>query len=85
MPTSIDSRELPSRLDELLPLASAGSEVILFDGSSPRAPLVPYARTSPRAVGLHAGAFVTSPDFDTPLPGDFWTNQCSGTDLEQSP
>ena len=72
MTTTIDIRELPARLDEALALASAGGEVILLEGSTPRARLVPFGPASPRIAGLHAGAMQPAPDFDAPLPDDFW-------------
>lgn len=28
--------------------------------------------TAPRILGLHAGAFTVSEDFDAPLPDEFW-------------
>jgi len=37
--------------------------------------MTPVARLVPisvRAAGLHAGAIWTSPDFDEPLPDEFW-------------
>lgn len=75
MATAIDIRELPARLDEALALASAGGEVILLDGPTPRARLVPFGPASPRAAGLHPGALQPAPDFDSPLPDDFWAGQ----------
>lgn len=72
MATKIDIRELPTRLDEALAVASAGGDVILLDGSAPRARLVPLAPASPRTAGLHPGTLQPSPDFDAPLPDDFW-------------
>jgi len=72
MATAIDIRELPARLEEALALASAGGEVILLQGSTPRARLVPLAPAPPRVAGLHPGALQPAPDFDAPLPEDFW-------------
>jgi antitoxin (DNA-binding transcriptional repressor) of toxin-antitoxin stability system len=72
MTTAIDIRELPARLDEALALTLAGGEVILFEGSTPRARLVPVSAALPRTAGLHRGAIQPTPDFDTPLPEDFW-------------
>jgi antitoxin (DNA-binding transcriptional repressor) of toxin-antitoxin stability system len=75
MATAIDIRELPARLDEVLALASAGGEVILLEGSTPRARLVPLGPPAPRVAGLHPGALQAAPDFDAPLPDDFWAGQ----------
>jgi antitoxin (DNA-binding transcriptional repressor) of toxin-antitoxin stability system len=72
MSTAIDIRELPARLDEALALAVAGCEVVLVDGSTPRARLVPMDATAPRVAGLHPGAIQPAPDFDAPLSDDFW-------------
>jgi antitoxin (DNA-binding transcriptional repressor) of toxin-antitoxin stability system len=72
MSATIDLRELPARLEEALALVSSGREVILTDGVTPRARLVPCGETGPRVPGLHAGAFQAAPDFDAPLPDDFW-------------
>ncbi len=72
MTTTIDIRELPARLEEALALASAGGEVILLEGSIPRARLVPFTPAPPRVAGLHPGAMQTTPDFDAPLPDEFW-------------
>jgi antitoxin (DNA-binding transcriptional repressor) of toxin-antitoxin stability system len=75
MTTAIDIRELPARLDEAIALASAGGEVILLEGSTPRARLVPFDSSSLRAAGLHLGAIQPAPDFDAPLPDDYWAGQ----------
>jgi antitoxin (DNA-binding transcriptional repressor) of toxin-antitoxin stability system len=73
--TTIDIRELPARLEEALVLAASGREVILTDGATPRARLVPLVRPGARVAGLHPGAIEAAPDFDAPLPDDFWTGQ----------
>jgi antitoxin (DNA-binding transcriptional repressor) of toxin-antitoxin stability system len=75
MTTAIDIRELPARLDEVLALAAAGGEVILLEGSTPRARVVPFGPAPPRVAGLHPGAIQPAPDFDAPLPDDFWAGQ----------
>ena len=72
----IDVRELPVRLGEALASAAAGEEVILTDGKAPRARLVPLAAPPPRVAGLHPGALQATPDFDAPLPDEFWTGRC---------
>jgi antitoxin (DNA-binding transcriptional repressor) of toxin-antitoxin stability system len=72
MIATIDIRELPARLEEALALVASGGEVILTDGADPRARIIPCGGASPRVVGLHAGAFQAAPEFDAPLPDDFW-------------
>jgi antitoxin (DNA-binding transcriptional repressor) of toxin-antitoxin stability system len=72
MTTAIDIRELPARLNEAIAVAAAGGEVILLDGSTPRARLVPLGPSPLRTAGLHPGALQPAPDFDAPLPEDFW-------------
>jgi antitoxin (DNA-binding transcriptional repressor) of toxin-antitoxin stability system len=72
MATTIDIRELLARLEEALALAASGGEVILTDGATPRARIVPLGGAGPRVADLHAGAIQAAPDFDAPLPDDFW-------------
>jgi antitoxin (DNA-binding transcriptional repressor) of toxin-antitoxin stability system len=75
MTTTIDIRDLPQRLDEALGHIAAGGEVILADGATPRARLVPMVVAPPsgRVPGLHAGTMTIADDFDDPLPDSFWT------------
>lgn len=78
MSVPIDIRDLPSRLNEALVLAEGGTEVLLTDGSKPRARIVPLEKapvSGERIPNLHKGATKTSEDFDEPLPDDFWTGQ----------
>ena len=75
MATTIDVRELPARLGEALAIVSSGHEVLLTEGTTPRARLVPCARPGPRVPGLHPSAIQAAPDFDAPLPDDFWASQ----------
>jgi len=72
---TIDIREAPGNLAELLKLVTSGNEVILMDGSKPLARIVPVASdntSGTRIPGLHTGAITTTDDFDAPLPDDFW-------------
>ncbi len=71
----VDVRDLPSRLDELMCLAAAGTEVIVTDGNLPRARLLPLPTGQKRIPGLHPGAFKMTEDFDAPLPDEFWAGQ----------
>lgn len=66
----IDVKEAQARLQEVLSQVLSGVEWILTDGVTPIARLVPV---SSRVAGLHAGAIWTRPDFDQPLPDEFWT------------
>ena len=75
MVTTLDIRDLPARFEEALALATAGHEVVLLDGPTPRARLVPYGPVPSRVAGLHAGAMQPAPDFDAPLSDDFWAGQ----------
>ncbi|HEY9600570.1 MAG TPA: toxin-antitoxin (TA) system antitoxin [Allocoleopsis sp.] len=77
MPTkTVDVREAHISLDELLSLVRGGTEIVLTEGSTPLARLVPIALAdTPRMAGLHSGAIWTSEDFDEPLPEKFWTGE----------
>ncbi len=49
-----------------------GTEIVLMEGSTPVARLVPISSpTTPRIAGLHSGAIWTSDDFDELLPQEF--------------
>lgn len=72
MTTTIDIRDLPGRLDEALQLAASGQEIVLVDGSTPRAKIVPMAAEKTRIAGLHRGSVTIADDFDDPLPEEFW-------------
>jgi len=73
---TVDVHGAHTTLKELLPLVTAGGEVILTEGNTPIARLVPISSPTltPRVVGLHSGAIWTSEDFDEPLPDEFWTD-----------
>ena len=70
---TIDVRELASRLEELLSMAAAGTEIIVTRDSVPVVRLSPLARRPERIPGLHPGAMQPTEDFDAPLPEEFWT------------
>ena len=71
---TVDVHEAQTHLVELLSLVTAGTEIILTEGHTPLARIVPMAGvTTPRVAGLHAGAIRSSEDFDEPLPEEFWT------------
>jgi len=70
---TVDVHEAQAHLVELLSLVTAGTEIILTEGSTPLARIVPMTEATPRVAGLHPGAIWTSKDFDEPLPEEFWT------------
>jgi len=75
MTLTIDIHELPSRLEEALK-ALADGEVILSEGAVPLARLVPLVAGQQRVAGLHPGAIEAKPNFDAPLPDEFfWTGE----------
>jgi len=62
-----------AQLTKLLSLVKTGTEIILMEGSTSIARLVPVSSsTSLRLPNLHSGAIWTSDDFDQPLPDEFW-------------
>jgi prevent-host-death family protein len=72
---TVDIHEAQLHLVELLSLVTTGTEIILTEGSTPLARIVPIADAPmPRVAGLHPGAIWTSEDFDEPLPEAFWTS-----------
>lgn len=66
---TIDVRKAPPDLKGLLSLVAEGTEVVLTEGDTPLARLVPIGK---RVAGLHSGAIWISEDFDEPLPDEFW-------------
>ena len=77
MPTkTIDVKLTPPSLRELVTWVQEGEEVLLVDGETPLARIVPAEfPQSTRIAGLHAGQIWASDDFDAPLPDDFWTGE----------
>jgi prevent-host-death family protein len=75
MPTkTIEVQQTQKYLKELLALVVKGTEIILTQGNTPIARLVPIAASpaTSRVAGLHLGAIWMSDDFDEPLPDEFW-------------
>jgi prevent-host-death family protein len=70
---TVDILDAQDRFPELLSLVTEGTEIIITQNGTPLAHLVPVAApSSARIAGLHANAITTTPDFDAPLPDDFW-------------
>jgi len=58
---------------KLLLMVKTGTEVILMEGNTFIARLVPVSSSSlSRLPDLHLGAILTSDDFDQPLSDEFW-------------
>lgn len=71
---TVDVQEVQTHLRELLSLVGSGTEIVLIEGNTPVARLVPPEPPSvTRVAGLHQGAIWASEDFDDPLPDAFWT------------
>jgi len=71
---TVDLHEAQTHLAELVSLVRAGVEIILTEGNTPIARLVPVMSPAmPRLAGLHLGAILVADDFDEPLPDEFWT------------
>jgi prevent-host-death family protein len=66
---TIDVNKAPTDLKGLLSIVAEGTEVVLTEGGTPVARLVPIGK---RVAGLHAGAVWTAEDFDEPLTEEFW-------------
>jgi antitoxin (DNA-binding transcriptional repressor) of toxin-antitoxin stability system len=74
MAISIDISSVQPNLADLLTSLADGSEIVLTQGDTPVAYLVPANSPShPRIPGLHPGAIQISEDFNQPLPDAFWT------------
>jgi antitoxin (DNA-binding transcriptional repressor) of toxin-antitoxin stability system len=75
MPTkTIDVQRAQADLRSLVAQVTAGTEIVLTDGTTPVARIVRAdAPPKSRTAGLHPGAIRTSDDFDAPMPEDFWT------------
>jgi antitoxin (DNA-binding transcriptional repressor) of toxin-antitoxin stability system len=72
---TVDVRELPGKLSELVTLAAAGTEVIVRDGAATAKLIAPAKREW--VFNMHPGAMVMREDFNDPideeafLQGDF--------------
>jgi prevent-host-death family protein len=70
---SVELHEAQQHLAELVAQVATGTEIIILDGQTPRARLVPITpHAVQRVPGLHAGSIIMSADFDQPLPDEFW-------------
>jgi antitoxin (DNA-binding transcriptional repressor) of toxin-antitoxin stability system len=68
---TVDVKETPTNLEELLLLVREGAEILLTEDDKPIARITPVAPKQ-RILGLHEDSIWTSDDFDEPLSDDFW-------------
>lgn len=66
---NIDIRKTSPDLQGLLSQVATGIEIILTEGETPVARLIPIGK---RVAGLHFGTIQASDDFDEPLTDEFW-------------
>jgi antitoxin (DNA-binding transcriptional repressor) of toxin-antitoxin stability system len=61
-------------LEQLLALVKTGTEVLLVDGETPLAHLIPVEQSvaKTRIFDMHPGAMEMHADFNDPLPDEFW-------------
>jgi len=72
-PKIVTVEEAEARLLELIGLAEQGEEVVIAQGDQPKVKLVPVGQAPKKRIfGQHRGKIWMSPDFDAPLPDDFW-------------
>lgn len=70
-----DISELPGRFAEAVARAEQGDEVLVTAPGLRTMRLTPgphLPSSTPRVANLHPGAMTMSPDFDDPLPDEFW-------------
>ena len=73
MTKTVDIDDTQEKWADLIALAQNGTEVILANGITPLARIVPVEPvTTKRIMGLHEGQTWMSDDFDAPLPEEFW-------------
>jgi antitoxin (DNA-binding transcriptional repressor) of toxin-antitoxin stability system len=66
-------QEAEGHLLELIGLVEQGEEVVITYDDQPKVKLVPIVEPPQKRVfGQHRGQVWMSPDFDDPLPDDFW-------------
>ena len=65
--------EAEARLLELIGLAEQGEDIVITHENQPKVKLVPIGPVPQKRVfGQNRGKIWMSPDFDAPLPDDFW-------------
>lgn len=73
MTVTINLSELPACIEEAIARAKQGDEIVIVDGTTLRAKIVPCDALPTRKRDMHPGAIEMADDFDDPLPEEFWT------------
>ena len=73
----IDVKKENLPLQKLLELVASGLDVVLAEGKAPVARVVPVPQKPKfrRKAGIYTGKIWVSPDFDDPLPDEFWLGE----------
>lgn len=75
---TIDVAKAQMSIKELLSLLNQDTEIVLTDGNTPIARLLPVnppISNSTRIPDLHPNAIIIGEDFDEPLSDEFWLGQ----------
>ncbi len=79
---TLDINELPARYAEVLCCFHPGDSIVVTRGGSPVFQLVPTTMppTTPgpsaqRILGMNRGTTTIGPDFNDPLPKEFWSGE----------
>ena len=67
---TIDVNDLPEPVRAAVEKAAKGEDVVIVSGGEPTVRLTPVRRTI--ILNMHPGAMQMAPDFDDPLPDEFW-------------
>ena len=69
-------QEAETRLLELIGLAERGEDIVITHEDQPKVKLVPIDHVPQKRIfGQNRGKIWISPDFDDPLPDDFWISE----------
>ena len=72
----IDVNDLPAQLTNVVAQAEAGDDVVVTRAGVPVARILPCEPPKREWIlGMHPGAMVMAPDFDEPLPEEFWLGE----------
>lgn len=69
-------QEAETRLLELIGLAERGEDIVITHEDQPKVKLVPIGQVPQKRIfGQNRDKIWISPDFDDPLPDDFWISE----------